>query len=155
MKKLFKFFAKQPTLALLFSFGIIVLGASSLMNINRNMFPNVDFGEMVITTTYPGASAEDVEINVTNKLEKEIMGVSGVKQMTSFSQESISLINLNIEPDVKDQEKVKKNIKQAIDRVTDFPSIVEDRPVVTEINSNIFPIIEVGLLSDTLSYAIQ
>ena len=117
------------------------------------MFPNVDFGEMVITTTNPGASAEDVEINVTNKLEKEIMGVSGIKQMTSFSQDSISLINLNIEPDVKDQEKVKKNIKnKPLIVLQTFQARLKTDSVVTEINSNIFPIIEVGILSDTLSY---
>jgi multidrug efflux pump subunit AcrB len=40
------------------------------MNLNRSELPKVDIGEVVITTRYPGASAEDVELNVTNKIEE-------------------------------------------------------------------------------------
>jgi multidrug efflux pump subunit AcrB len=71
MNKIFEFFSKRHILATLFTISIFILGLNSLRTIKRDQFPEVDFGEVVITTTYQGASPEDVELNVTNKIEDE------------------------------------------------------------------------------------
>jgi len=70
MKSLFRFFAERHLLAMLFTIMIILLGLSTLMSIKRDIQPEVDFGIMNIMTRYPGASPEDVELNVTNKIEE-------------------------------------------------------------------------------------
>ncbi len=57
---------------------IIMLGLGALSTIKRDNFPNVDLEEMTITTRYPGASPEDVELNVTNKIEEEIKEVDDI-----------------------------------------------------------------------------
>ena len=67
MRALIRFFAERNTLANVLTFMIIFLGLSSLSIIQRDNFPSVDFDEMTVTTRYPGASPEDVEINVTNR----------------------------------------------------------------------------------------
>jgi multidrug efflux pump subunit AcrB len=89
MKSVFRFFAERHTLANLVTIMTILLGLSAYTRIKRDMFPEVDFGELTITTVYQGASPEDVELNVTNKLEDEIKEVSGIDRMTSFSMETI------------------------------------------------------------------
>ncbi len=54
---------------------------------------------MLITTAYPGASPEDVELNVTNKIEKELKEVTGIKRYQSWSQENVSTIHIALDPD--------------------------------------------------------
>ena len=76
MKSFFRFFAERHILANLLIIMIILLGVNTLMQINRNLYPEVDYGRMVIRTIYPGASPEDVELNVTNKIEDAAPSVS-------------------------------------------------------------------------------
>jgi len=92
MKSFFRFFAERHILATLITIMIIVLGLSTLMGIKRDIYPQVDFGMMQIMTRYPGASPEDVELNVTNKLEEELKTVNGIDRITSISMENVSNI---------------------------------------------------------------
>jgi len=148
MKKIFEFFAKRHILATLITLGIIMLGLNSLRTLKRDQFPEVDIGEVVITTAYPGASPEDVELNVTNKLEDELKNVTGIDEIFSTSMENLSVIDVIIDPDIKDSDKVKSDIREAVGRVTEFPEEITESPLVTEITTAIFPIIEVGIAGD-------
>ena len=76
--KIFEFFARRNVLATLFTLSIVILGINAIRTLKRDQFPEVDFGEVIITTVYPGASPEDVELNVTNKLEDELKNVTGI-----------------------------------------------------------------------------
>jgi multidrug efflux pump subunit AcrB len=146
--KIFEFFAKRHILATLFTITIFILGLNSARTLKRDQFPDVDFGEVIITTLYPGASPEDVELNVTNKLEDELIKVTGIERMTSTSVENVSIIDIVIDPDIPDQEKVKDDIRNAVDRVTEFPEEVTESSLITEINTAIFEIIEVGITGE-------
>jgi len=148
MKTFFRFFAGRQLLATLVTMMTILLGLSSLVGIKRDIFPSVDFGELIITTVYPGASPEDVELNVTNNIEDELKEVRGIQRMTSVSMENISVLDVVLEPDEKDQEGVKREIREAINRINDFPEEVDEAPLITEIETAIIPVIEVGLSAD-------
>jgi multidrug efflux pump subunit AcrB len=148
MKKVFEFFVQQHVLATLFTISILMLGLNTARTLKREQVPEVDLGEMIITTVYPGASPEDVELNVTNKIEDELKNVTGIKRMTSTSMENISVIDVMIEPDAKDIEKVKDDVRDAVERVTDFPDEVTESPLITEITTAFFPVIEVGITGD-------
>ena len=88
MKGLIRYFADRHLLVNIITFTIIVLGFTAMMNAKRDLWPEVDFDQVTITTRYPGASPEDVELNVTNKIEEELQGVDGIDEMTSYSQYS-------------------------------------------------------------------
>jgi len=148
----FRFFAERGLLAYIITLLIVLLGVSSLMTIKRDSFPSVDFGELLVTTTYPGASPEDVELMVTNEIEKELKEVDGIQRYVSWSMENVSNIHIVVDPDVDDEEKVVREIREAVSRVTDLPEEVTESPLVTELGTAIFPVIEVGLAAD-LPYA--
>ena len=152
MKSFFRFFAERHILATLITIMVILLGVTTLLNIKRDIYPQVDFGTMTIMTRYPGASPEDVELNVTNKLESELKTVTGIDRFTSISMENISLIMVIIDIDTKDQDKIKTEVREAVSRVTNYPPEVTESPKVTELSSNSYnAVIEVGLSGD-LSY---
>ena len=146
MKSVFRFFAERHILASLITIMIIILGLTALMNIKRDIYPQVDFGAMNIVTRYPGASPEDVELNVTNKIEAELKSVTGIENFTSISMENVSLISVIIDMDASDHDKIKTEIREAVSRVTDFPPEVTESPRITELSStSVNAIIEVGL----------
>ena len=148
MKKLFKFFAEKHLLANLISLMILLIGISTVLTINRSQLPNVDLGFMLINTVYPGASPEDVELNVTNKLEESLKTVNGIKKILSASRENVSMIYIEIDTDEPKPQKVKDKIREAVNRVTDLPVEVTDRPLVIEGTSALFPIIDIGITGD-------
>ena len=151
MQSFFRFFASRHKLANLFTAGVIILGLYSLSYIQRDRRPQVDFGQMVITTRYPGASSEDVELNVTNKIEEQLKGITGIEDIISYSMENMSTIQVNIDPDAGNQDEVKLEIREAVGRVSDLPDEVYDLPFVKDIKSSIMPVLEVGITGD-ISY---
>ena len=149
MKALIRFFANQPTLANVLTFLIVFLGLSSLSVIQRDNFPSVDLLEMTVTTRYPGASPEDVELNVTNKIEEELKEVDGINKYVSFSMENISIVRIWIDREARDHEKIKTDIRDAVSRVSDLPIEVDEDPLIDEITtSKAIPIVEVGLTGE-------
>lgn len=148
MKALIRFFVERHLLANLLIVIILVLGIASAMRIKRDAWPNVDLDELIITTRYPGASPEDVELNVTNKLEDQLTNVDGLDVMSSNSLENISVIDIRIDPDEKDKEKVKRDIRDAINRVTDLPPEVTEAPYVFEVKAENFEVLWVGIGGD-------
>jgi multidrug efflux pump subunit AcrB len=144
----FSFFVRRHMLANLFTIMIILLGLGSLFQIKRDIFPDVDFGEMIITTRYPGASPEDVELYVTNKIEDEIKGVSSIDKITSYSMEDFSIVTVSIDLQASDKDDIKDEIRDAVNRVTDLPEDVTEAPLVIEVDTGIIPIIEIGLAGE-------
>lgn len=102
LKGFFRYFAERQLLAYMITSSAILLGLSTLFTIQRDTFPRVEFGEIIITTAYPGASPEDVELKVTNKIEEELKDVSGIKRYTSWSKENLSMLHVVIEADERD-----------------------------------------------------
>ena len=147
MRRFFEFFIERHMLANVFILLVAALGIASLLRIKRDVFPDVDFGEMTITTRYPGASPRDVELNVTNEIEDEIEGVSGIEDITSYSMENISIIVVTIDVDADDKDDTKDDVREAVARVTDLPREA-DAPEITELSNEEVPIIEVGVSGD-------
>ena len=152
MKAFFRFFAKRHLLASLLTITILLIGGFSAWRMNRSVLPKIDIGEVITSTRYPGASPEDVELNVTDKIEDEIKSITGIKRFVSTSMENSSMINITIDIDAADEERVKTEIREAIARVSDLPPEVTQTPQVTEIKTSLLPVIEVGLTSDALPY---
>ncbi len=151
MKSLFTFFTERHLLANTLTVMILLLGFSSLMQLNREEIPSIDIGTVTINTAYPGAAPEDVEENVTNKLEDALTGIVGLKTLVSSSAENLSAITVEIDEDA-DQDDVLDDIEAAVAAVDDLPDDAKT-PRITELKSSMKSILEVGVSSDTLSYA--
>ncbi|MEA2030063.1 MAG: efflux RND transporter permease subunit [candidate division Zixibacteria bacterium] len=148
MHSFFRFFVARHKLANLFTIAVTLLGLYALTYIQRDRRPQVDFGQMTVTTRYPGASSEDVELNVTNKIEEQLKGVRGIEDIVSYSMENMSTIQVNIDPDASDPDEIRLEIREAVGRVTDLPAEVDDLPLVKDIKSSIMPVLEVGITGD-------
>ena len=134
---------------------ILIIGMIVLFGLNREVFPNVAFDMVSITTTYPGATPLDIEKLITVPIEKELKEVDGIKEINSTSAMSASLIYVKIDPDESDKQKVIRDIQSAVDRVKDLPADILEDPIVSEITSKQYPIIEVSLSGDMSEHKLR
>ncbi len=150
MKKIISYFVNKPLTVNFIFILVMIAGGYTLMTIQREGFPRVDFDEIRITTQYPGASPSDVELNVTVKLEEALDEIDGIKRYTSISKENISYIKILLDPDHYDKEGTKADIRRCIDNVTDLPAEVTKRPNIFERKIENFPIIETILTASNI-----
>ncbi|HIA66474.1 TPA: efflux RND transporter permease subunit [Candidatus Poribacteria bacterium] len=148
MYAIIEYFSRNHTFAYLATFMVILAGVSTVFTIKRDTFPSFDLGIMTVLTQYPGASAEDVELSITNKIEKELKTLTGIDYITSLSMDNISSITVTLDPNVRKPDKVKQKIRDAVGRVTDLPSQIPKSPLITEIEASVLPIIEVGVTGE-------
>ncbi|HDT14848.1 MAG TPA: efflux RND transporter permease subunit, partial [Firmicutes bacterium] len=89
---LIKFFAKKTILVNLIAVFVVITGFFTFFKSPKEIFPNIDLGMVVITAIYPQAAPEDVEQLVTDPIEDAILGISGIKEVFSWSSESLGMI---------------------------------------------------------------
>ena len=145
MDSFLDFLVRQKKFALVFSLAFIAIGVLSVVGMQRDQFPTVDFEVLSVTTAYPGASPEDVEKSVTNVIEEELLSVSGIKEITSSSREGISSIIVTLEADLKDVTTTKNDVRNAVNRVKTFPEEVTDLPQVIDFNVTEFPVVTINI----------
>ncbi|MBD3222828.1 AcrB/AcrD/AcrF family protein [bacterium] len=147
-RSFFGFFVRHHMLANLFTLMVLLLGVATLLRIQRDIFPEVDLGRVVITTRYPGASPRDVELNVTNEIEDEVATVAGLDRIVSYSLENLSVVTVHIDIDAPDRRETEQEILRAVDRVTDLPPEVDEEPRVEVLEGEDLPVVEVGVAGD-------
>lgn len=128
MKKAIQYFIKYHISADVLLLLIGILGVLSAINIQRSQFPRVESRNIIIETTYIGASPSEVEKGITLKIEEEIDGLEGIKKVSSTSMENLSTVNVEIFSNYK-IETILSDVKNAIDRVNTFPENAET-PVI-------------------------
>ncbi len=94
---MYKIAIKRPVTTLMFALAVIFFGILGLKKIPVSLFPNVDFPIIVVSTSYPGASAEIIESKVTDKVEEAVMGIDGIKSVKSNSARNVSLVIVEFE----------------------------------------------------------
>ncbi|MBD3346507.1 MAG: MMPL family transporter, partial [Chitinivibrionales bacterium] len=128
------------TMALL----ILTMGLISYMGLPRESTPEIKQPYIFVTTVYPGVGAKDVETLVTRPIEQEIDGIEGIKEITSSTQQSLSMIIIEFTSDVE-VETALRRVKDRVDIAeSELPDAVED-PLVKEFSSSTWPILVVAL----------
>ncbi|OOE10489.1 efflux RND transporter permease subunit [Fictibacillus arsenicus] len=151
MNWLTKFSLKNPVAIFIFSFLLIVSGVFSFTNLKVDLLPNVEFPQLTIQTVYPGASPEDVNKQVTDKLETQLQQVEDVKTVKSSSLESVSIISMDF-PFSANMDDVEDQVKSIISE-TDLPDSVE--PDVSRFSFGTIPIYNISLFPEKENEDIQ
>ena len=150
MNSLINFFLQRSMLVKLMFLSVFAFGVNKMLTIQKEGFPSVDLNKVTVNTLYRGASAEDVELNVTTKLEEEIREVNGLYEVTSTSRENVSAIVIQADEDANTEELtvIVNDIKQAVDQTQDLPLDLDELPVVDVISTSDRPIISINLFGE-------
>ncbi len=125
------FFAKHPTAGNLLMLFLVVLGLSALPTLQRETFPDFAAQKLQVTIAYPGASAEDVEEAICQRLEDAIDGISDVVEMTCEAREGVSISVVEME-EGGDITRFMDDVKTEVDAIDSFPEQAE-LPVIKEL----------------------
>ncbi len=141
---LLRIFVKRPVLTTMLLMAFIVLGFFSYNRMIIELFPNIEFPFVIVTTIYPGASPKEVESQVTKKVEDAVSTIANVKTLQSSSRENVSqvFIEFDLETDV-DLDAI--DVKDKVDAIRiELPEDAED-PIITKFDISAFPIIEIAV----------
>ncbi len=155
MRNLIHFFVYKPLIAQLVLIFLFLAGIISLFSMKREAFPRVNFRTVRVLTIFPGASPVDVEKKVTIPIEEKLREVEGLDSVRSISRNSESDISIKIDLEHPNADQVVNDLRRAVDRVTNLPSQVKDRPIVTEQKSSNFPVLELSLYGLSSDHELQ
>jgi hydrophobic/amphiphilic exporter-1 (mainly G- bacteria), HAE1 family len=88
---------KNPVLATMMMLAFVVLGLFAYQKLRVDQFPDIDFPVVVVQTSYPGASPETVESDITRKVEEAVNTISGINTLSSRSYEGLSVVIIQFE----------------------------------------------------------
>lgn len=134
MKNAIKYFIKYHISADVLLIMIAIAGIISGINISRSAFPRTESRNIILETTFVGASPSEVEKGVTLKIEEKLDGIKGVKKINSSSFENFSYIDIELLSNA-DLKEALADVKNAVDRINTFPDKVE-KPVIFKRESN-------------------
>ncbi|HEX6199020.1 MAG TPA: efflux RND transporter permease subunit, partial [Thermoanaerobaculia bacterium] len=138
--------AKRATVFFLMAAAFIA-GVSAYVGLPREAFPDVEIPQILVYTLYPGASPDDVEKELTDRIERELQGIDGLDTLTSTSQESVSLVTVEFVSGTDIDDALQK-VRDRVDRAqADFPEDAEE-PILQETEFSDIPIIQVHLAGD-------
>ncbi|ERJ12628.1 efflux RND transporter permease subunit [Haloplasma contractile] len=130
---------KRPITILMAVLIVIILGTVSLTKLKKDLFPSINFPVAVVSTTYMGASPEEVEMSVTKPLENSLATVSNIKSIESISQEHSSLIILKFNQSTN-MDSAMIEIRENLDMVTSYLPDEIGNPMIMKMNPEMFPI---------------
>ena len=155
MHKLWFFFLKKRQFTWLLILALVGIGTYAVILIPKESAPEVVIPMGVVTTIYPGASAADMEELVTNKLESNFQNLSDLKQITSVSQDGVSTIQVEFNPNANVDKSI-QNIKDEVDKTkNDLPANAQT-PIVSKINFADQPIHVISIsssIADPVAFA--
>lgn len=140
-----KFSVKKPLTVFVAVLAILVLGVVTYLKMTPDLMPNMDFPYVILVTTDPGASPETVEADITKPLEQSMATLDRIKNVTSSSMDSVSMVVLEFEDGVN-MDTVSVDIQQKINQLKGSWSDTVGDPYVLKMNPSMLPV-QVAALS--------
>jgi HAE1 family hydrophobic/amphiphilic exporter-1 len=131
---------KRPVFATMIVTSLVVVGAFSFFSLGVDLFPKVDFPTITVTVTNLGSSPQEMETEVTDKIEEAVNTISGIDELRSTSIEGISqvFVQFVLEKDVNVAAQEVENRVQTV-----IPNLPEtaDQPTVQKLDSDAAPVV--------------
>src|SRR5437763_14573216 len=102
MQKLAEICVRRPVFATMLILSITVVGLFSFRSLGVDLFPKIDLPTITVTVINPGASPQEIETEVTDKVEGAVKTVSGIDELRSNSIEGVSQVLISFVQDMKD-----------------------------------------------------
>lgn len=131
---------KRPVFATMVILALIVLGVASYIQMNVDLFPDIDFPYVVATTVYPGAGPEAVASDVTQKIEDAVNPIAGVEHIQSTSQEGVSQVVIQFTLETKALQAA-QDVREKVATIRgDLPRDIE-APIIQRFDPSSEPIV--------------
>jgi len=145
--KIYESSVRNPISTIMIFVGVVVFGVFSLQRLSIDLYPDLDVPFISVFTTYPGASAADIETNITKLLENNLNTVSNLKKLTSKSYDNFSLVSVQFEWGTNLDE-ASNEIRDAVSRVEKLLPEDAERPTIFKMNTSMIPILFLSVTAE-------
>jgi HAE1 family hydrophobic/amphiphilic exporter-1 len=135
---------KRPVFATMLILSLVVVGAFSFFSLGVDLFPKIDFPTVTVTVTNPGASPEEIETEITDKIEEAVNTISGIDELRSTSLEGVSqvFVQFILEKDVNvAAQEVENRVQTVIPRLPE----TAERPTVQKLDTDAAPVLRISV----------
>lgn len=147
MQKLAEICVRRPVFATMLVLALVVMGLDGYRKLGVDFFPKVEFPIVVVTTTLRGAAPEEVESQVTKRIEEAVNTISGIDDLRSNSAEGISIVTIQFTLD-KDAEVASQEVRDKISTILPQLPRDADPPVIEKVATDAAPVLSVVVASD-------
>ncbi|NDV46661.1 efflux RND transporter permease subunit [Paludibacter sp. 221] len=134
---------KRPIMTTLIFVAVFILGVFSVRQLPIDLFPDIEMNFLMVVTSYPGASASDIETNVTRPLENVLNTVSNLKNITSQSKENTSIISLEFEYGL-DIDVITNDVRDKLEMVKSYMPDGATTPTIMKFSADMIPIMQIS-----------
>jgi len=131
---------RKPVMTSIIFIAVVILGIFSYNKLPIDLLPKIETNTIMVMTTYDGASASDVETNVTRPLESSLNTVSNLKNIKSTSKENRSIITMEFDYGL-DLNVVTNDIRNKLDLVKSFMPAGAGNPIIFKLSTDMIPVI--------------
>jgi HAE1 family hydrophobic/amphiphilic exporter-1 len=135
---------KRPVFATVIILSLTVVGAFSFGRLGLDRFPKVDFPTVVVTTRLPGAAPEEVETEITDKIEEAVNTISGIDELRSTSSEGVSQVIVAFLLE-KDGDIAAQEVRDRVNRVLPLLPRTIDQPTVEKFDPDSAPVLTLAV----------
>ncbi len=144
---------KKPVSTALVFVAVVILGLFSLSKLSVDLLPKIETNMIMVMTSYTGASAADIEMNITKPMENILNSVSDLKHITSQSRENISIITLEFDYGI-DIDVATNDIRDKLDIVKPILPDDADNPIIFKFGTDDIPILMLSVTAEESTNAL-
>jgi HAE1 family hydrophobic/amphiphilic exporter-1 len=139
---------KRPVFATMLILSLVVVGTFSFFSLGLDLFPKIDFPTITVTVVNPGASPEEIETEITEKIEEAVNTISGIDELRSSSVEGVSqvFVQFILEKDVNVAAQEVENRVQTV--IPNLPDTAE-QPTVQKLDTDAAPVLRISISAPT------
>ena len=135
---------RRPVLVLMVIGALVVLGLRAYSDLVLELYPRIDFPFVVVTTVYPGANPEEVETQVSKKIEDAVATISGVRHVQSQSQQNLSVVTIEFELEV-DVDEAAADVRSRISAIRgQLPDGIKE-PSIMKFDIGMLPVVSLAM----------
>ena len=144
MQKLAEICVRRPVFATMLILSLTVVGLFSYKSLGVDLFPKIDLPTITVTVVNPGASPQEIETEITDKVEGAVNTVSGIDELRSTSVEGVSQVFITFllekNPDIAAQE-----IRNKIDLIVNDLPVTAEQPIVQKLDTDAAPVVRIAV----------
>src|SRR5688572_33185050 len=138
---------RRPVFASVLIMSLVVVGTFSLTQLGVDLMPNIDIPTITVTTRLPGAAPEQVESEITDKVEEAVNTISGIDQLSSNSAEGISQVIVTFRLD-KDADVAAQDVRDRVNRILPLLPRTIEQPTIEKQDPDAQPILTMALTAN-------
>ena len=147
MSSIYEGSVKKPVMTALVFVAVVILGLFSLNKLPIDLLPDIETNTIMVLTTYQGASAADIETNVTRPLENSLNTVANLKKIKSSSRENRSIISLEFEYGL-DIEALTNDVRDKLDMVKSYLPEGTTEPIIFKFSTDMIPVMMISATAE-------